>query len=477
LTRSSTPATGAAWYAPAERVDGAPAAGIADDLADAAPAPVRCSFRAPAAQAGPVRRVGIVEPLPVDVAFSTDPADGPACTAYWVATEPAALASAVRTPVATRGGALPLAFVVRPDFETAPDADTDELGELRTRLHAAGIESSIVPGAVAFPPEAAVIPVLWGALTDAHVVATATRLAPSRPFAVMAAPDSPYAAWFEAAIYTVAKSAVDQERLDHFLRAFDQRRLDIGNPPLVAPPAERDVTALVRPFSGRCFVAVAATDGGGPTADRLGLPDLDVRSLAPFVPAPAGPSDAALALTGGHPYAFVHATGGLAANLSAVLLALRDVPIPLVVVASYLDHAYAATMRRIAGVHAVILTDADPACVDALYRHATLFVDASLRSRGLSRIVRAARAGAVPLVFAEAATARLLPPECTVTRTGVVDVRDAVLRLWHAPGRDALGRRVRAALGETLGAESSVAGAVQQFADALASLAGAVVPT
>jgi 1,6-anhydro-N-acetylmuramate kinase len=134
-------------------------------------------------------------------------------------------------------------------------------------------------------------------------------------------------------------------------------------------------------------------------------------------------------------------------------------------------------MRRIAGAHAVIVTDADPACIDALYRHATLFIDASLRSRGLARIVRAARAGAIPLAFAEAAAARLLPPECTIARSGIVDLRDAVQRVWHAPGRDAIGRRVQATLGATLGSETSVAGAVQRFADALVALAGATVRT
>jgi len=195
------------------------------------------------------------------------------------------------------------------------------------------------------------------------------------------------------------------------------------------------------------------------------------------VPASEGTSDGALALTGGRPYAFVHAGGGLASNLAAVLLALRDVPIPLVVATSYLDHAYAATMRRIAGAHAVIVTDADPACIDALYRHATLFIDLALRSRGLARIVRAARAGAIPVVFAEAAAARLLPAECTIARSGIVDVRDAVLRLWHAPGRDAIGRRVQASLGATLGSEASVAAAVQRFADALVALGKAPVRT
>ena len=81
-----------------------------------------------------------------------------------------------------------------------------------------------------------------------------------------------------------------------------------------------------------------------------------------------------------------------------MLGALAGASCPIVVAGQMADVDLGITLRRIGPRDAIILPDPTPGQVASLYRRAALFVDSSHRPTGVGRIVRAAQAGAIPLV-------------------------------------------------------------------------------
>ena len=109
----------------------------------------------------------------------------------------------------------------------------------------------------------------------------------------------------------------------------------------------------------------------------------------------------------------------------------------------------------------MVVTTAKAGLINAFYRHATDFVDTALRPRGLSRIIRAARSGALPVAFAASPVAALLAPESVVPRTTIVDLRNTLTRLWQSPMLKNHRQVARAMFAPTLGDQRAIDAAAE----------------
>lgn len=428
----------AAWYglAPAAAADGVPEVSVAANEGDLDPrAPIRVLL-APPAQREAWDGRPIVAPLPLDVAFSFDPDDGPVVGEFWV--------QAPRRPAETprnrralaRDVALRLTFIVRDDFAGAPDADTDELGELAVRARDAGatVDFARADSIDALPPHT--LAVAFGEVTDRRFRGAVEALQRrSRPFVAGLQPLAPYADWHEAALFDGVKRPLDSAMLERYVRAYEAHGFAVEGVALTEPP--RDEAAHVRfaaALAAATAILVSVTDSFETFRTTYGVTNVPLRAMLPLVPFDGGAGEVTT-LCGTAPFAFAHAPAAPRSGLLTAALALRDTAIPFVIAAPVADLDYATTLRRVAGPRTIVVTDASEALLEALYRHAALFVDASLRPRGLARIFRAVRGGALTTTFAASPAARFAGEGNTIGRIAVAELRDTVVQLWHAPQR------------------------------------------
>ncbi len=398
-----------------------------------------------------IEPVPIVAPAPVDLLFSASEADGPVTEYVWVATPSfPTVARPERAPV--RMPPLEVVIAARPDVYVAPGADTDEILEFATRFAAAGSTAHVAvsEGDIARPG----VGVAWGRFDDPHVQRAAARWSgDGRGFAVISAPEGPFPPWYEPGLEHVVRAPDERERGER-LAAFDRGLLTVSN----VPPetyVNGDAGRLGAHLEARCFVALAATDAREYVRQRLGAPHLQAQAFAPLLP-PADPPAPARLPFGDAPFVLMHASGVPESAAAACILALRHEAIPLVVATNPVDPAWLAPLRRAAGPSTLIVADPDPEVLAALYAHATIFVDPSVRSRGLARLVRAGRAGAIPVVMAASPAARLLPPEFVVGRPSVWALQERLVWWWRHPGRTNRQTRMRE-LFASLGSEFSTA--------------------
>jgi hypothetical protein len=199
----------------------------------------------------------------------------------------------------------------------------------------------------------------------------------------------------------------------------------------------------------------AATDGTEPLRRAFGLVRTTLVASGPIVPPDEGDEDVS-AICGRGPFVFAHAPAIGRSGLLALALALRDTDIPCAIVTPVADLGYVTELRRFAGPRTIVLTSAKAGMINAFYRHAAIFVDTAIRPRGISRIVRAGRSGALPVAFAASPVAALLAAESVVPRTAIVDLRDTLTRLWQSPVLNNRRGVARAMFAPTLGHQATI---------------------
>jgi hypothetical protein len=416
------------WYGvDAGTAGGSPEVTVVETFADAGDAPICVALDAGGFAACDGRVISVPKPLPMEAVLTYDPGDGPETGCFGVTAPRRSCAAPARPRARQRSTAKRLVLLVRDDFSAVPDADTDELNELALRARAAGIDVAFAGLGDIDALDAGVLPVACGALDDpAFAQALAALAARSESFAAVLTPAAPDATWYEAALSRIVL-AEDDDLLEAACRAFDARTLHAGVR-VTSPPRVAAQGALTAALSAAALIVPALTDG----SEAFGPAAMTFAATGPVVPPDEGDDDAGT-ICGRGPFIFAHASATPRSGLLGLALALRDTEITCVIAATVAELGYVTELRRIAGPRTIVLTTATAGLINALYRQATIFVDASIRPRGVSRIVRAARSGALPVVFAESALAPLLAAESVVPRPAIVDLRDTLVRLWYSP--------------------------------------------
>ena len=379
------------------------------------------------------REIAIAAPRPLDRTLSDDGGDDAGNGSFWVREAvrhdvPPATPAQPALPAAGR-----VAILARADLHTQADVDTDHIDALADGLRAAGatVHVSAYLDRNAIPPVDCTV--AFGDLADP---AYREALQRPRPHPLVAVPEplAPYAAWFEAAAIELLAAFGDDEQLELRTLAFDAGELPVTGVERTGRGSRdggREITVALR---GASAIVVGPGDEGAVLTRAAGGDALPIVPVLPLIAASAAP---ARGLAGRRPFAFAHAPAIPRSGLLALAFALRDVDLPLIVATSGGDARYLTLLRHAAGPYTSIIVDPPADRLAALYAQAALFVDVALRPRGSGRLLRAIRAGALPLVVAGSPSASFVGPGELIPRATLESIRDALLRRHRSPLRAA----------------------------------------
>lgn len=398
------------WYGEPPALPAHPEVWIASGDAPASDAPcvIRLDGEAPPSGAA---LVDVVDPLPLDVPISFDPAEGPARRWFAIerAPEPPVRRFAVVGAGPQGGSAGRIAVILgRADSAASPSADSDEAEALVVALTAEGFDAfrAGVPGELQGADLVHCLGSRDGARTRA-IVEAARRLG----LPVVLQPQDDDAAsggWWGTEVARLCFEYGDDERaVSGYLALLAKRAVAVG--PAVAdapyaPAAAGIADALVALREASIVIAGSEMEG-----ERLRKRAGDPRSIALVPPVPSFADPAPIgALVGPDAFALVHAPIGPAGNQLLVAHAAAALRIPLVVAGPVVDASYLERAREYGGPGLVILAGEPPAPVAAALRAAAaVVVDAAWLGEGASRLAGAALAGtrlalAAPRSFAVA---------------------------------------------------------------------------
>jgi hypothetical protein len=385
-----------AWYgdAPvaAERADVA----IVGDGADAGDAP--CVVRCDPASAPRDGDLLVVDPLPLDVAISFDPAEGPARRWFTVerAPEPP-LRTVPRMRYAASGGSGGRIAIVfgREDAQAHPAADTDEAHALIAALGAEGFDAQIA----AAPDEIAGADLVHVFGTRDGRRALATVNAARRggvPVAIHAHDDDASSGgWWGAEVARFCfEYGDDESAVASYLAMLAKRAVAVGAARAGVPyaPQSAAVADAHAALRDAAIVFAATQEEAAALRARTGrrAPIAVVPPLAPAAdPAPVG------TLAGADRFALVHAPIGPLANQLLVARCAAEAAIPLVVAGPVADASYLERIREFGGPGLIVLPgEPSPGVAAALRAAAAVVVDAAWIGEGGARLAAAALAGA-----------------------------------------------------------------------------------
>jgi hypothetical protein len=343
--------------------------------------------------------IEVVDPLPLDVTISFDPADGPARRWFAVerAVEPARRAVAdLRTPAAGGSAGRIAVILGRADGLSRPSADTDEARALVASLAAEGFDAVLA----AEPDElaGAALVHLVGTRDGrrARAVAEAARRI-GAPLAVHAHDDDPAGGgWWggEVARHCFEYGSDDRD-VETYLAMLARHAVAVGPASAgarYAPPeaGAADADAVLRDAA----VVFAATEE---EADAIRARTGRRGPLAVVPPLhAAGTANAQIgALVGPEPFALVHAPIGPLANQLLVARCAAAAGIPLVLAGPVADASYLERVREFGGASLIVLPgEPAPEVAAALRASAAVVVDAAWAGEGGSRLAAAVLAGA-----------------------------------------------------------------------------------
>ncbi|MBV8299528.1 MAG: hypothetical protein JO083_08310 [Candidatus Eremiobacteraeota bacterium] len=397
-----------AWYGDAPEASGR--ADVAIVAADADPGDAACVLRLDPGisgrpSAGAEQLVEVVDPLPLDVGVSSDPAEGPVRRWFAVerAPEPAVRAVAADAYAAAGGSSGRVAVVLgRAHALVRPGADTDEARALVAALGAEGFDAVLAES----PDEAAGADLVHLIGTRdgrrARTVVEAARRA-GVPVAVHAHDnDAPAGGWWGAEVSRYCfEYGADEHDIATYLGMLARRAVSVGParadvpyaPPEAAPD---DAAAALRDAS----VVFAASEDEAETIRRRTGRTAGVLIVPPLAPpsAPVGTSAAPNArvgrLVGADPFVLAEAPIGPLGNQLLVARCAADAGIPLVVAGPVADASYLERVREFGGPGLIVLAGAAFAAAgNALRAAAAVVVDAAWVGEGGARLAAAAQLG------------------------------------------------------------------------------------
>jgi len=405
------------WYGelPRHAPLGPPTVAIVDDLTD--PRAGGCAFAVAASAAPDVPAIVVPEPIPNDHLFTFDPADAPEAARFFARAVDAVTrpTRSVVAPAVARGSGGRVCFVLREDARYAPDADTDAADELERRLIAEGLTVGRVTAATDQPMNDADLYHVFGAAGDGHVVAAIkTAKAAVRPCVVSLEPlSSAYTRYIEDGLTVALRLGLDLTDRKKYVDAYFAGKLLIDEIPSALDDAQmkqRD-RAFGRACADVLTVFLSPHDDVEAFVRRFPEIPRERVKLAGVLVGAEPAEDAIAAFLPPRRFAFMHAPLISRSNVQLVAGALDEAPFPIVIAGQVSDVDLGITLRRVSPRDAIFLPDPTPGQVAGLYRRAAIYIDASPRPTGLARIIRAAQAGAMPLVAHWSPVAPLLGRE------------------------------------------------------------------
>jgi hypothetical protein len=393
--------------------------------------------------------VEVIDPLPLDVGISFDPADGP--VRRWFAVERAPEPQPRTVPelryAAAGGSAGRIAVVLgRADAVRRPSADTDEAHALIAALAAEGFDARLADAADDLRGADLVHLIGTRDGRRARAVVDAARRA-GLPVAVHAHDDDAVrGGWWGGEVTRHCFEYGDDERdVETYLAMLARRAVTVGAARSDAPyaPAEaaaEDAAAALRDASIVFAATAGEADAVRARTGRRG-PIAVVPPLVPAAEAAAAPARFG-ALTGSDPFALIHAPIGPTANQLPVARCAARAKIPLVVAGPVADASYAERVREFGGRDLIVLPHEPAAEIAAALRAAAaVVVDAAWVGEGGARLAAAALAGARlvvadrrPFAVAGVEPRRFDPAAAEALTRALGEAWDEALR---SPGRPA----------------------------------------
>ena len=382
-----------AWYGDAPvgsgRADVAIVAGAAD-AGDAA-----CILRLDPPGAAPF---AIVDPTPLDVGISFDPAEGAVRHRFAVERTPEpplrSVPGLAYRPVGGSGGRIAV-VLARGDAGSHPAADSDEAGALVSALVAEGFDA-----AVASSPEElerADLIHLIGTRDGRRarsIVDLARRAA--IPVAVHAHDeDAAAGGWWGAEVARYCFEYGDDERaVRQYLQMLARRAVAVGAARADERYAPASIAVSDADAALRDASVVFAATAEEADAIRLRTGRSGPIAVVPPLAALGAPEPVGIH-AGPDPFVLVHAPIGPVANQLLVARCAADAAIPLVIAGPVVDASYLERVREFGGTATIVLPGEPSAALAAgLRAAAAVVVDAAWVGEGGSRLAAAALAGA-----------------------------------------------------------------------------------
>jgi len=374
---------------------------------------------------GPGEHVAIARTIPFDLAFSFSRARGE--PAGLLAVESAATPAEpfVLDPNGRGASNGRVSLVVRSDAFRVPDGDMDEARALEVLLRAEGFEVEVA--AKPDLPHCDLVHVI-----GLHEPAAALEVVEAARAAGVATVVSPQLVDLERELYWGSKVSdacfllrPDEANVAMLLELLAKRRLaDAAATPASGPPPEY-TQSVRKALSCAGGVIVACAGEERLVRERFGYAGPVERS-APFVVADR--PTATTHLSGAQRFALVLGPLEPRTNALIALRAAEAAGIPLVVAGPVKDAVYAGLLHEFAGETGVIVEDPEPGEVAGLLATAHVFVDCAWVSLGVSRLVRAALAGAAVVASARGWGPELFAPAVESTDPASVDAVVAALQ-------------------------------------------------
>ncbi|HTW82755.1 MAG TPA: hypothetical protein VMD91_01655 [Candidatus Sulfotelmatobacter sp.] len=388
----SRDAAAMAWYGEPPSSSAATVVVLGDGLA--APSSAETVLRLDAAGPG---AVGVVDPLPVDVGFAYDAAEGPPRRSFVVerVAEPQRRAPLPPTGGVQGGSAGRIVIVLgRSDAANEPGADTDEAAALAAGLTAEGFEVAygVHPDEVAGADLVHIIGVRDGRRVRGIVDAARRARIPSAIHAYEE--DAAAGLWWGATVARLCfEYGADEASVERYLAMLARRAVSVGEATADAPyaPPQAELEESAAALRDAAIVFVASDEEAQRVLRRSGRRT----TLAVVPPLVAIHEPAAVGqLVGPDPFAFVHAPIAPAANQLLVARSAAAAGIPLVLAGPVLDASYLERVREFGGRDLIVLPEPSAAQAAGLRMAAAVVVDAAWLGEGSARLAAAVLAGA-----------------------------------------------------------------------------------
>ena len=384
--------------------------------------------------------VDVPSPVPLDVLFTFDAADAPAISRFAVhAAEPALrTCPPFERPKLIGGSSGNIVIALSVGALAMRGADVDEAESLQQCLADEGFSPSIATEIGDPSMAGAQLVHIFGAPIEAHTIAfgrAARQIGAGYVFDVPPRPQSP-SAFVETMLVLALRAATDDAERARYLEAYEARRVTAATGPEPSPEEYAQIEERFAELArGAVAILVAAEDIESvrallPPAAREHVLARGIFGSPEPAPSPIGH------LVPSAPFAFVHASIGARSHALFTALAAESRGVPLVIAGPCYDVEYLQTLRTIAP-NAVVLADPDAGVISALYRRASLWVDAAPRPSSAGGLFRAAACGALPVLATESPLARIAGAGIPTFRlTSFEDCARTLVEAMALPDRD-----------------------------------------
>jgi hypothetical protein len=343
-------------------------------------------------------RVGVVDPLPLDVGITFDPAEGPVRRWFAVerAPEPAQRAQPQLDYIPAGGSAGRIRVVLsRADAHSRPSADTDEACALVAALAAEGFDAELAASSEDLGGAHLIHLIGTRDGRRARAVVDAARR-DGVPVALHAHDeDAEHGGWWGAAVTRHCfEYGSDERDLSRYLEMLAKRAVSVGAARAEGAFAPDEAGLGEAAFALREASVVYAATAAEADAIRARTGRRGAIVVVPPLARLAAPLPVG-ALVGPDRFALCHAPIGAVSNQLLVARCAALAAIPLVVAGPVVDASYLERVREFGGPSLMLLPgEPEPGVAAALRAAASIVVDAAWVGEGGSRLAAALLSGA-----------------------------------------------------------------------------------